>query len=309
MDANGYVVNANGSHLAAFPTAENGDALNTTVTRPLQVPLTHGEPAATSTVTMAVNMGLGDNGGAGTQAAVPSAAFDQNDPSTYAFSTLIPVRDASGEAIEAQAFFVMSSAPTADDASVSYDVQLVLDGQVAAPADPANAVLSFGDDGSLTAGGSLMGFSVDDMSLSLDLGNSTVSQSSFAVAAVEDDGSSVMELTSLDIAADGVVRAIYGGEESVAIGCVAIGTFSNLQGLKSLGNSTYMQTGDSGAVRLGTPGSAGFGEIRSGSIEGSNVDLTKELVNLITAQRNYQASAKALETNSQLAQTVMNMRS
>ncbi len=84
--------------------------------------------------------------------------------------------------------------------------------------------------------------------------------------------------------------------------------FTNPGGLRSLGDSSYAQTRDSGPASFGEAMVDGFGQIRSGALEQSNVSLTEELVNLITAQRNYQASAKALETNQALSQTIMNIR-
>lgn len=107
----------------------------------------------------------------------------------------------------------------------------------------------------------------------------------------------------------GILWASYGSDEAVALGRVALGNFSSLQGLRNMGDASYAASSASGAAMLGGGGDQGFGMVRAGALEQSNVDLTRELVNLITAQRNYQASAKALETNSQISQTIMNIRS
>lgn len=107
---------------------------------------------------------------------------------------------------------------------------------------------------------------------------------------------------------DGVISATYGGEVSMTVGRVSVANFADPQALTPVGNSTYLSTMESGAPRLAAPGEAGYGQLRSGVLEQSNVELTEELVHLITAQRNYQASAKALETSSSLAQTIIQMR-
>ena len=84
--------------------------------------------------------------------------------------------------------------------------------------------------------------------------------------------------------------------------------FATPKGLRQVGDSSFLETSESGAANVGEPGSAGFGTIRAGAMERSNVDLTAELVDLITAQRNFQANAKAIETSSSLTQTIINIR-
>jgi flagellar hook protein FlgE len=154
-----------------------------------------------------------------------------------------------------------------------------------------------------------LGFTTAAGALSLDLAGSRATQSPFAVTAVSQDGSRRLDLSSVEVRDDGTVWANYGAERSVAVGQIAVANFADLQALSSIGDATYLASRDSGPARLGVPGTSGFGAVQSGSVERSNVDLTEELVNLIMAQRNYQASAKALETNGALAETVMNIRS
>ena len=92
------------------------------------------------------------------------------------------------------------------------------------------------------------------------------------------------------------------------LGKIVVANFNNQNGLKQIGNATYTETAVSGTPQVGEAGSEGFGNILSGSLERSNVDITEELVNLITAQRNFQASAKAIETTTGLTQTIINIR-
>ncbi|KJS44148.1 MAG: hypothetical protein VR71_07060 [Roseovarius sp. BRH_c41] len=308
MNRDGFVTNAAGHFLTVFPTTENGDTLSTTQTERLQIPQQIGTPQATTAVNLSFNLSLSNNGGLGTQAAIPAAAFDPADPSTYAATTQIPVLNAEGQAVSAQAFFVMSDAPDALDGGLAYTVQLVVDGATAAPADPL-AALSFDAGGIQTGGLGAMNFALGTQALSIDLSGSRVSDEAFGAIAVSQDGSRRLNLSSVEVRDDGTVWASFGAERSLAVGQVAVANFSDIQGLGSIGSATYLASRDSGEPRLGVPGTSGFGAVRSGSVERSNVDLTEQLVNLIMAQRNYQASAKALETNGTLAETVLNIRS
>jgi len=92
------------------------------------------------------------------------------------------------------------------------------------------------------------------------------------------------------------------------LGQVVLANFTNLNGLSPVGDSSYKATATSGEPYYGQSGISGFGNIRAGSLEQANVDLTSELVELIAAQRNYQASAKALETSNSLSQTILQLR-
>src|SRR3546814_14793291 len=107
---------------------------------------------------------------------------------------------------------------------------------------------------------------------------------------------------------NGGVRAIFTNGQTQALGKVGVATFANLNGLKKTGDAHYTSTGLSGEPILGEAGSSGVGTIRSGSLETSNVDITEELVNLITAQRNFQANAKAIETDSTMTSAIINIR-
>ena len=107
----------------------------------------------------------------------------------------------------------------------------------------------------------------------------------------------------------GIVKASFSNGDTQALGQVMLANFSNPEGLRQLGNSYWSSTGVSGEAKLGEAGSNGFGNLMSGTIERSNVDITEELVSLIAAQRNFQANSKALDTASQISQTIFNIRS
>ena len=150
----------------------------------------------------------------------------------------------------------------------------------------------------------------DALSIDLDLsfGDSTQLASPFSVTSVSQDGQTVGRLDGLDIDASGLVRANYTNGDNVALGRLVIANFNNQNGLKQIGNATYVETSVSGTAIVGEAGADGFGTILSGSLERSNVDITEELVSLITAQRNFQANAKSIETNSTITQAIINIR-
>ena len=149
------------------------------------------------------------------------------------------------------------------------------------------------------------GFSID---LNIDFASSTQFAQPFSVLSVEQDGFTSGRLDGLEIDASGTVRANYTNGQNDPLGKMVLANFNNQNGLKQIGNATYVETAVSGSAQVGEAGSEGFGTILSGSLERSNVDITEELVNLITAQRNFQASAKAIETTTTLTQTIINIR-
>ena len=144
--------------------------------------------------------------------------------------------------------------------------------------------------------------------ITVDFSGATQFATPFAATAVTQDGKGAGRLTGLEIDNYGNVLAGYSNGENVSLGKIILANFSNNSGLKQIGNSTFAATAKSGAAELGEAALDGFGNIMSGSLERSNVDITEELVNLITAQRNYQAAAKAMETTTSMTQTIINIR-
>ena len=149
------------------------------------------------------------------------------------------------------------------------------------------------------------GFSI---SLDVDYSASTQLAQPFAVNNLVQNGFTSGRLDGLDIDATGLLRANYTNGENRPLGKIVLANFNNQNGLKQIGNATFVETATSGTPTFGEAGAEGFGSIQSGSLERSNVDITEELVNLITAQRNFQASSKAIETSTQLTQTIINIR-
>jgi flagellar hook protein FlgE len=142
----------------------------------------------------------------------------------------------------------------------------------------------------------------------ITLTGSTQFGSPFAVEDSDQNGYSTGRLVGLDVGVDGTIFARFTNGEAQVLGQVALANFNNLDGLKPVGSTMWAQTFESGEAVVGTPGTASLGAINSGAIEESNVDLSEQLVNLIIAQRNFQANAKTIETANATTQTVINLR-
>jgi len=149
------------------------------------------------------------------------------------------------------------------------------------------------------------GFSID---LDIDFTKSTQLAQPFFVSTVNQDGFTSGRLDGLEVDASGTVRANYTNGQNNPLGKIVLANFNNQNGLKQIGNATYVETAVSGTATVGEAGAEGFGTVLSGSLERSNVDITEELVNLITAQRNFQANAKSIETTAATTQAIVNIR-
>ncbi|MFO1389073.1 flagellar hook-basal body complex protein [Cellvibrio sp.] len=142
----------------------------------------------------------------------------------------------------------------------------------------------------------------------IDLAGSTQFGSSFSVENLDQNGYTTGRLAGLDVDSKGILFARFTNGEAQTLGQVALANFNNVEGLKPVGNSMWAQTFETGEAIIGAPGSSSLGNITSGALEESNVDLSEELVNLIIAQRNYQANAKTIETANATTQTIINLR-
>nr|WP_321271268.1 flagellar hook protein FlgE [uncultured Tolumonas sp.] len=144
--------------------------------------------------------------------------------------------------------------------------------------------------------------------LTFNFNNVTQYASSFQVSSLSQNGSTVGQLTNVSIGDDGVVAATYSNGTTNKLGMVALAKFSNPQALTQIGDTSWKESQDSGEAVPGVPGNGTFGNINSSALESSNTDLSAELVNLIAAQRNYQANSRALEVNSQLQDNILQIR-
>jgi flagellar hook-basal body protein len=146
------------------------------------------------------------------------------------------------------------------------------------------------------------------LTININYSKSTQFTSPFAVLAQSQNGAPEGDLVGVTIANDGLVSASYSNGTQKSLAKILLVNFSNQSGLQQKGDSSFLASAASGNPILGTAGGAGFGTIRAGATERSNVDLTAELVDLITAQRNFQANAKAIETSTTMTQAIINIR-
>lgn len=309
MDSFGNVVNGSNDALLCWPVGLDGLPLTNDLSQavPLKIPLEMGTPVASTEVKLQVDL-PSDNAMIGNQAAIPpTAAFDPADSTTWAMRTPIPMYGDNGKPVEAEAYFIKIAAPDATNTDTVYELRVLVKGEEVAPTAPATENrVTFDAAGEITAGETL---AFGTHGLTIDLGGSLLTEHPFTVQTASHNGSSAGRLTNLELDGTGAVWATYGTTGRKAMGQIVLANFTNPQGLKVQGKATFAATSESGAPITGTPGTAGFGLLRAGALERSNVELTEELVNLISAQRNYQASAKAMETSTSLMQTIMNIRS
>jgi flagellar hook protein FlgE len=146
------------------------------------------------------------------------------------------------------------------------------------------------------------------MDMTFNFAETTQYGGNFNVNAITQDGYTTGRLIGIDIDSTGVVQARFTNGRSTPLGQVAIANFANPQGLQQLGDTNWAETFSSGQALRGQAGNSGFGLVQSGALEASNVDITEQLVNMITAQRNFQANAQMISTADAVTQTIINIR-
>ena len=188
-----------------------------------------------------------------------------------------------------------------DDGNIPYWSPIFLD----------KGELTFDTSGSIVSplgGATLRSEAITGTAISIGYNRSTQFNAPFAVLSQSQNGAAEGNLVGVNIGDDGLVVASYSNGSQKSLGKIIMANFATPKGLRQIGDASYYETSESGAASYGEAGAAGFGTLRAGARERSNVDLTAELVDLITAQRNFQANAKAIETSSSLTQTIINIR-
>ncbi len=298
VDNQGYVVNSDGARLQAYPFAGNG-LFNTGSPTDLQLTIGANPPQASTTADFGLNLPA--------NAPVPTnPVFDPTDPSSFNHTTSITVYDSLGSAHTATVFFIKDAAANVwntqfeiDGTTVTGTSQLVFnnDGSLSTPANGQMALNPY----TPTTGAA-------DIDLTLDFSTATQYGSAFGVNSLSQDGFTTGRLTGVSVDPEGIVYARFTNGQSSSLGKVALANFVNPQGLQQVGDTNWAESFQSGSVLLGEAGTASFGSIQSGGLEASNVDLTAQLVQMITAQRNFQANAQMIEAADQVTQTVINIR-
>lgn len=238
-------------------------------------------------------------------------AFSPSTTNSYNNSTSTTVYDSLGTSHLATMYYRKTGTPNI------WQTHLYIDGTAV---DSANT-LGFSNTGNLATVNGVAappntiaysafnpGSGAANMTLSLDYTEAKQFGSTFGVNSLIQDGYTTGRLSGVNIDSTGVVFARYTNGQSKALGQVALTNFSNPQGLQQLGNTNWAETFQSGSALTGAPGSASLGVLQAGALEGSNVDLTEQLVSMITAQRNFQANAQVISTSDTVTQAVINIR-
>lgn len=332
LNENSYMVNNQGSYLQGYAINQDGTpkAVSLNATQPIQIPDRAGDPKMTSTVEASFNLSSDSN------LATPTdpATFDPTDTSTYAHSTSVVIYDSLGAPHTITQYFVRQEDPATPGQAMTpptwqmylYEGNKPIDvqgGTSPGGTVPQGVTMTFSSGGKLSstapatiiteqlgaAGAGIINNGADPtQTFEIKLGTVTQYNSAFEVNKLTQDGSTVGRLTKVEIGTDGIVSASYSNGTTVKVAMVALAKFANPQGLSQIGDTSWQSSLLSGDAAPGTPGSGTFGSIKSSALEQSNVDLTTELVDLITAQRNFQANSRALEVNSTLQQTILQIR-
>ncbi|KAF1035607.1 MAG: Flagellar hook protein FlgE [Burkholderia lata] len=305
-DKNGFIVDSQGRNLMGY-AANAGGVINTAQTVPLQAPTTNIAPTATTKISAQFNLNSQDT--------VPTKTpFSATDNTTYNYSTSIQVYDSLGGSQAVNMYFVKSAAgtweayagvqggATTDLGTVTFDSSgAIKSTTTGTPATPTTSVGQFqftvpNTDGSATP-----------QSLTLDLTGTTQYGGKDGVNNLAQDGYASGTLTTYTIGADGKLTGNYSNGQTAVLGEIALANFNNPNGLVNLGGNQYAESAASGVPQISAPGSTNHGKLQGSALENSNVDLTSQLVNLITAQRNYQANAQTIKTQQAVDQTIINL--
>lgn len=322
LNKDNYIVNSAGQYLRVLPVDAKGQASSVSLqaSSPVQVPTEAGQPSASTKLDVGVNLPAN-------QAAVTKTPFNFDDPDTYSKSTSTSIYDSLGNSYSMTTYF----AKTADNTWEAYttvtdkdgnEKALDIDGGEASGGTGQKGVkLEFNSDGSLktqtpanpkTVSMAAAGINLNgaDTSQTLDITFDKPTQyaSDFNVKKINENGVVVGRLTKVDISPDGLLVANYSNGKSEYLGKVMLVTVPNEQGLTQIGGTQWRATPDSGAMLIGEPGKGSNGKIMSGALEESNTNMTIELVDLISAQRNFQANSRALEIDQGLQQTILQIR-
>jgi flagellar hook protein FlgE len=346
LDSTGFIINAQGKQLKGV-MAVNGIIATGSPPEPLRlfdpakslsgVPLATG--ASTSAAGVQANVNLDSR--LGTPSVIANGGvFNYADPNSYSQSTASTIYDSLGNPHTYSLYFVKldqavvgtanswdvyatvtnpsgstppnpPSTATFQDLSTAGTVtvgRLIFD--TAGAVDKVNSTPAFPFTQSLTAIDlGYPGAIVDPQAFNVDFSGSTQYGAPFAVNALVQDGYSSGSLAGFNIGRDGTILGRYTNGQTQPVGQVTLASFRNPQGLQPLGDNAWSQSPQSGAALVGVPGSSGqYGPLQSSSLEDSNVDLTQELVLMITQQRAYQANAQTIKTQDSVLQTLVNLR-
>lgn len=309
LDADRNIVNSNGLKLTGYPATGTPPTVQTGANPvALTIPTTAMTAKATTAANIIANLNSTDT--------VPTATFSTADSSSYNGKATMSTYDSLGNEHTVNLYFVKTgdgkwdmhavdastgknaSDPTAAVGATPEKLEFNTSGQMTTPASPFTVNLQTDP---------LNGSAAQPFTLSLansqqqNTGTTTFGNPS-------QDGYKPGDLTGYQINNDGTVVGTYSNEKTQVLGQIALANFANPEGLKSEGNNVWTATSSSGQALVGLAGTGNLGTLTSGALESSNVDLSKELVNMIVAQRNYQSNAQTIKTQDQILNTLVNLR-
>ena len=315
LDKTGDLVTNGGAQVMGFKV-DPATGLSTSEAQPLSFPT--GAPIQakqTESIKATLNLDARAKDSAGDATATPPVPATPR--STY--GTSINVYDTQGVATPVNLYFMKTANPNEwavynqlDDPTAVPPVTAISLGTIAfdenGKIDPATATLTLTVSPTANPNAGAAAPAVADFPVDIDMSGATQFGSKFAVADLSQDGYASGDLTSINISNDGMVMASYSNGVTRSEAQVALANFRNPQGLLAVGGNNWVESFDSGPAVLGKPGDGNFGALRSRALEDSNVDLTAELVNMMTAQRAYQANAQTIKTQDQVMSTLVNLR-
>jgi flagellar hook protein FlgE len=298
-DRNGYVVNASGQRLQVFPPIAGTSSFDTAQLSDLRMSTADNPPAATTRIEAGYTLPA--------NASVPTVTpFDATDPNSFNHTTAVTIYDSLGAAHQASLFFVKTANPNEWEMYSQVDGGAVGGAQTLQYSTSGTLTSPVGGDIVLPASATTTGSA--PLNLTVNVSASTQYGERFSVARLSQDGYTTGRLSGIEVGDGGVVQARYTNGQSSPLGQLALATFPNNQGLQQIGDTVWAESFNAGSAIRGIAGSGSFGLVQSGALEASNVDLTEQLVNMITAQRNFQANAQMISTSDQVTQTIINIR-
>lgn len=297
LTKDGYLENAQGARLMGFPAGAGVGGQP----EELQVPAAAIPAVATTQMDAAFNLDAEtaeiDRG---------TVPFDAADPDTYSYANTGTVFDSQGIAHNITMYFTKT-----DTATNQWELQATVDGGAVTPAHS----LSFDTNGVLDPATSTYGVNftfagagVDPLNFTLDFDGTTQFGNDFSLDNLNQDGYTAGTLVGVEVNEAGNLLGKYSNEVSEVLGTIVLANFRNPEGLNSIGDNVWAETGASGQALLGLAGTGLFGEVAAGALESSNVELTKELVDLIIAQRAYQANTQTIKVQDEVLQSAVNLR-
>jgi flagellar hook protein FlgE len=313
VDRDGYVVNNQLERLMGYP-ADGSGVIQPGTAQALQMPTSGITPQATTAMEMELNL----DSRAGVTLPATTPAIVLSDPTTYNNATSLTVYDAKGQDVALTYYFQKAATDqwnvyvTANGTPISADgsgnplasTTITFPSNGGTPTAPVGTVAVDIPASTNAAGAVTLPLS----GVALDVSGATQYGANFAVTDLSQDGYAPGQLVGIQFESNGIVTARYSNGQTKPAGQVEVATFRNPQGLQALGGNAWARTYTSGDPIVGVPGDGNLGVLQSGALEESNVDLTAELVNMITAQRVYQANAQTIKTQDAVLQTLVNLR-